>query len=78
MAKDEDGTIHFFKEKPSKGEHCWEPYEDRHEYYSLLLNDSVHWEDEKPMEILFILGYLKGLSETLDEFINRKNFSVIK
>ena len=56
IARDKDGVLNFFKEKPNKERCRW--YSDRIQpdmYSHRLLFPEVKWEDEEPTEVELII-----------------------
>lgn len=56
IARDKDGILNLFKEKPNKERYRW--YSDRIQpdmYLNRLLFPEVKWEDEEPTEVELII-----------------------
>lgn len=53
-ARDEDGTLYIYEEKPYKNIHVWNC--DELEYFPIIeLLPEVKWEDEEPTEVELII-----------------------
>ncbi len=53
VARDKDGYVYFYKNKPKKGDEEWLPEAECRQYLPRYEEEfrSVHWEDEEPTEI---------------------------
>lgn len=54
VARDKDGTLYLYNEKPYKRGHCW--HCDDLDYFAIEeLLPEVNWEDEEPTEVELII-----------------------
>jgi hypothetical protein len=60
VARDENGSLYLYKEKPLKYEHLWKPSFWSYDEYYYSLNDhfnlpQVKWEDKEPTKVELVI-----------------------
>lgn len=59
IAKDKDGVVYMYSEKPHKGAYYWRTYEDIGIGKCIQIGydmPNIHWEDSEPTNILEVMG----------------------
>ncbi len=55
IARDKDGWLYLFENRPTKYENVWNEHDGRKMYLQANLFPEVKWEDEEPTEVELVI-----------------------